>query len=66
MSIDGGLNESLGEARGQTGTIIYLIQTHNILLNSILLNFFSLLYVINIEKQMSLPTGKLLFKYTIG
>lgn len=40
VSIDGGLNESLGEARGQTGTIIYLIQSHNILLNSILLNFF--------------------------
>lgn len=40
LSIDGGLNESLGEAKGQTGTIIYLIQSHNILLNSILPNFF--------------------------
>lgn len=37
--------------------IFYLIQSYLI---------FSLLYIINIEKQMSLPTGKLLFKYPIG
>lgn len=65
VSIDGGLNQSLGEAKGQTDTIIYLIQFHNILLNSIL-PIFPLLYIINIEKQMSLPNGKLLFKYPIG
>lgn len=40
VSIDGGLNESLGEVKGQTGTIIYSIQSCDILLNSILPNFF--------------------------
>lgn len=40
VSIDGRLNESLGEVKGQTGTIIYLIQSRDILLNSILPNFF--------------------------
>lgn len=44
-----------GEAKGQTGTIIYLVQSHNILLNSILPNFFLIVY--NKHWETDVPTN---------